>query len=171
MRVNIVVAMGLNHVIGVDNEMPWHLPQDLKHFKDTTMGYPMIMGRLTYESIGRPLPGRKTIVVTRDPSWVTHADVTVAHDLDAAFREAEVAAKRMGVGQVMVVGGAKIYQQTIERVDFLYVTEVHVSCEGDAYFPEVSPALWRETARQDFLDETPGSLSYSFVEYSKITNG
>ncbi len=166
-HISIIVAMAENRAIGVDNKLPWHLPQDLKHFKALTMGHPLVMGRLTYESIGRPLPGRKTIVLTRDSRWVGHESLIVAHELDDAVELAQREAKLMGVDEIMIVGGAKIYAQLIDRASNLYVTEVHTAVVGDAFFPEISRDIWTESNRQYFAPETPESLAYSFVEYEK----
>lgn len=167
MKLAVVVAMAENRVIGANNTLPWHLPEDLKRFKDITMGHPMIMGRLTFDSIGRALPGRKTIVVTRDPNWRGPEGVLVAHDLDSARKCAEVEAKSMGVERVMVVGGANIYVQLLPVCNELYVTEVHTSVDGDAVFPVITSSGWTELSREKFESEVPDSLAYSFVLYQK----
>lgn len=170
MELAIVVAMAENRVIGAENTLPWHLPEDLKRFKTITMGHPMIMGRLTFESIGRPLPGRITIVVTRNPDWKAPEGVFVATSLDSAIGIAEQEADNLGVNTVMVVGGAKIYEQVLEKCHRLYVTEVHTFVTGDAFFPPVSSTDWKEFTRQRFVSKAADSLSYSFVEYYKSTN-
>lgn len=170
MELAIVVAMAENRVIGVENTLPWRLPEDLKRFKAITMGHPMIMGRLTFESIGRPLPGRTTIVVTRNSGWKAPGGVLVAHNLDSAISLAEQEADNLGVNTVMVVGGAKVYEQTLAKCHRLYVTEVHTFVTGDAVFPPILSTDWKEFARQRFVSEAADSLNYSFVEYCKSGN-
>ena len=160
MTVVIVVAMGTNGVIGVDGDMPWHLPADLAHFKAVTLGYPMIMGRKTYESIGRPLPGRTTIVVTRQASW-TAAGVLVAAGFDQALQLA-----RGLDSQVFIVGGAQIYAEALSRgvVDQLIVTKIEATPVGDTYFPAIDWSDWTETERERFSDSTP---AFSIVTYRR----
>ncbi len=144
---DIVVAMADNGVIGRDGAMPWHLPTDLKRFKALTLGRPMVMGRRTFESIGRPLPGRQTIVVSRDPSFSPEG-VTVLADLDAALEAATAGAVAKGVASFVVAGGGVLYAATIHRADRLYVTRVAASPEGDTRFPAIDPALWMMTASE-----------------------
>jgi dihydrofolate reductase len=144
--VTVVVAIGRNGVIGADGDLPWPPTGDLKQFKALTMGHPLVMGRTTFESIGRPLPGRTSIVLTRDPSW--HADgVEVAHDLAAALATAAALDD-----EVFLIGGAQVYAAAIEAgvVDRMVVTHVDLSPEGDAWFPAVDWDAWRETAREAF---------------------
>lgn len=144
--VTIVVAIGRNGVIGADGDLPWPPTGDLKQFKALTVGHPLVMGRTTFESIGRPLPGRTSIVLTRDPSW--HADgVEVAHDLAAALATAAALDD-----EVFLIGGAQVYAAAIEAgvVDRMVVTHVDLSPEGDAWFPPVDWDAWRETAREAF---------------------
>lgn len=151
MSVSIVVAMGSNGVIGVNGGMPWHLPADLAHFKRVTLGHPMIMGRTTFESIGRPLPGRTTIVVTRQPDW--HADgVEVASSVDDAL-----ALARGLDDEVFVIGGAQIYAEALRlgAVDRLIVTHIDAAPEGDTYFPAVDWSVWAESSVEEFPDSTP----------------
>ncbi len=144
MTVAIVVAMGSDGVIGVDGDMPWHLPADLAHFKRVTLGHPMIMGRKTYESIGRPLPGRTTIVVTRQPDW-SAPGVEVA----ASFEDALALALSLDT-EVFIVGGAQIYAEALSRdvVDELIVTHIDASPDGDTYFPDLDWSEWSETATE-----------------------
>lgn len=167
MELAIVVAMSENRVIGADNALPWHLPEDLKRFKALTMGHPMIMGRLTYDSIGRPLPGRTTIVVTRDKSWPIPEGVLVANSLEEARGKAEREAERLGVNTIMVVGGANIYEQLLPECTRLYVTEVHTSVKGDAVFPELDASVWHESRREKILSQSAAKLYFSIVEYQK----
>lgn len=138
---DIVVAMAENGIIGRDGDMPWRLPTDLRHFKALTLGKPMVMGRRTFEAIGRPLPGRETIVVSRDPAFAPDG-VSVLSDLDAALETAGASAEAKGVASFVVAGGGVLYAATIGRADRLYVTRVAASPEGDTRFPPIDPALW-----------------------------
>lgn len=143
MTVTLVVAMGTNRVIGAEGGLPWRLPEDLAHFKALTLGHPMIMGRATYESIGRPLPGRTTIVITRQPDW-TAAGVETAASLDAALsRAAEID------DEVFVVGGGQVYTEALERglVDVMSVTRVAQAPDGDTWFPRLDWEAWAEIGR------------------------
>ncbi len=171
MELNIVVAMTDTGLIGVNNSLPWHLPEDLKQFKARTLGHPMIMGRLTYDSIGRPLPGRLTVVLTGNKDWNAPEGVRVAHTLDDALALAEACAEELGVAQIMIVGGARVYEQFLPKVKRLFVTEVHTQLEGDAYFPEIDRRIWVETSRQRYTSEGASALEYSFVEYLRRENG
>lgn len=143
MTVTLVVAMGANGVIGVDGGLPWRLSEDLAHFKQLTMGHPMVMGRRTFESIGRALPGRTTIVVTRDPDWSADG-VEVAPTIEAAIARAHEIDD-----EVFVVGGAQVYAQVLDAglVDLMCVTRVAVSPEGDTRFPKIDWMKWREVGR------------------------
>jgi dihydrofolate reductase len=138
--VTLVAAMGRNRVIGLDGDMPWHFSEDLAHFKRTTMGGVMIMGRKTFDSIGRPLPGRRSIVITRSAEW-SHDGVEVVHSLEDALALAGTAAP------VFVVGGGEIYAQSLAIADRLVLTEIDDEPSGDTYFPEWSRAEWTETSR------------------------
>ena len=161
MKISVIVAMADNGVIGNKNRLPWHLPADLKHFKATTMGKPIIMGRKTWESIGRPLPGRTNIVVTRDPDYVADGCVVV-HGIDAALAAAA------DDDEVMVIGGAEFYRQVLPRASTLYLTLVHDSFEGDAFFPELDGREWRELTREDFEPDADNPHAYSFVELERV---
>lgn len=144
-RVVVVAAYARNRVIGDHGEIPWHIPDDFAHFKAETLGHTLVMGRATWDSIGRPLPGRTTVVVTRDPAWTAgeHADVVrVAHSLEEAM---EVAAGLPG--DVVVAGGGEVYAQAMPLATHLVLTEVHAEPEGDAYFPEVDFSGWCEVRR------------------------
>lgn len=160
MALSIIVAMAHNNVIGVDNGLPWHLPADLKYFKTTTMGKPIIMGRKTFQSIGRPLPGRRNIVITRDKSW--HADgVEVVPSVEKAVEATE------GVQEAMVIGGAQIYGALMSFVNRLYITEIDKEILGDTYFPEIDPGEWAEVSRRRH-EASDGAPSYSFVVYERL---
>lgn len=157
-RMNLIVAMARNRVIGIDNTLPWHLPEDLKHFKNLTMGHHIIMGRKTYDSIGRPLPGRTTVIVSRDPDY-TMAGCLVAHSLAEAVRLCD------GDAEAFFVGGTSLYEQALPLADRLYITEIQADYEGDAHFPEFDPAHWRETARERHAGAA--GLGYDFVTYDR----
>jgi len=157
--VSVIAAMARNRVIGIDNTLPWRLSEDLKHFKALTMGHHIIMGRKTYESIGKPLPGRTTVIVTRDPAYQAAGCLT-AHSLDAAI------AACAGDAEVFFVGGAELYAQVLPRADRLYLTEIQADYVGDAWFPEFDRALWRESERRENVD--PEGLAYHFVTYQRL---
>ncbi|MCW3479791.1 dihydrofolate reductase [Neisseriaceae bacterium JH1-16] len=154
--VTLVVAMAENHVIGINNTLPWHLPEDLKHFKAVTLGKPVVMGRKTWDSIGRPLPGRRNIVVTRNADWSADG-AEVAHSLDEALALAGA------VEEVCVIGGAELYRQAIDGAGRLLVTEVGLTVAGDAFFPVIDRSRWQEATREAHQRED--GLSYAFVEY------
>lgn len=163
MKLALIVAQGLNRVIGHQNRLPWYLPEDLKYFKQVTLGKPVIMGRKTYESIGKPLPGRTNIVITRDAQW-SAPGVKVVASLQAAIELGEAQALIDGVDEAIVMGGAQIYEQALPLVDRLYLTQVEASPEGDAFFPPLDMTQWSELARNSFPGgETPGRYPYSFI--------
>ena len=145
-----VVAVARNRVIGRAGELPWRLPGDLRRFRDRTMGRPMLMGRKTFEAIGRALPGRETIVMTRDDAWRPPAGVHKAQSLAAALRCMDERARAMGVEEAMVVGGADIYAALLPFATEIHLTEVDLEPDGDALFPVLDARDWREHARQDF---------------------
>ncbi|PKU24606.1 dihydrofolate reductase [Telmatospirillum siberiense] len=152
---SLIVAAAANGVIGRDNQLPWHNPEDLRYFKRVTMGKPLVMGRKTHQSIGRPLPGRPNIVVTRDPAW-TAEGVHIAHSLEQAL---DMAGALAAGGEIMVIGGAELFNAALDQADRLYLTEVHRDYEGDVFFPMPDPASWREVSRE----EHPGDPAYGFV--------
>lgn len=154
MRIAIIAAMARHRVIGIRNTLPWHLPEDLQHFKRLTMGHHIIMGRKTYESIGRPLPGRTTVIVTRDAGFA-QAGCLVAASLEQALALCE------GDAEVFFVGGAQIYAQALTLADRLYLTEIDAEYEGDAWFPAFDRGQWRETARE--RHSSAAGLAYAFV--------
>ena len=139
---SLIAALGENRVIGVDNSMPWHLPGDFKYFKATTLGKPIIMGRKTWDSLGRPLPGRLNIVVSRQAGLVLEG-AEVYPSLEAAVLRAEAWAKEQGVDELMLIGGAQLYAQGLAQADRLYLTRVALSPEGDAWFPEFDVGQWK----------------------------
>ncbi|RMQ48430.1 Dihydrofolate reductase [Pseudomonas cichorii] len=138
---SLIAALGENRVIGVDNSMPWHLPGDFKYFKATTLGKPIIMGRKTWDSLGRPLPGRLNLVVSRQADLQLEG-AEVFSSLEAAVVRAEQWAQEQGVDEVMLIGGAQLYAQGLEQADRLYLTRVELSPEGDAWFPEFDVEHW-----------------------------
>jgi dihydrofolate reductase len=163
--VSLVVAAAANGVIGRENRMPWHLPEDLAHFKRLTLGHPVVMGRKTYESVvatlGKPLPGRTNIVVTRQAGFEAPGCI-VSPSLDAALaaaRETE---------EVFVIGGAEIYRLALERADRVYLTRIHAAFEGDTTFPALDPAYWRETAREDHPPAGARTLGFAFLRYDRV---
>jgi dihydrofolate reductase len=161
MRLSIVVAMAANRVIGRDNQLPWHLPADLKHFKQLTTGKPILMGRKTWESIGRPLPERTNIVITRDTGY-TAAGCVVVHSFDAALRAAG------HNDEVMVIGGSELYRQVLPQVTTIYLTRVHAEIEGDAVFPEIDASEWREVERTDCEPDEKNAYAYSFITLQRV---
>ena len=168
MRLVAVVAMGQNHCIGLDNRMPWHIPEDLAHFKALTMGKTVLMGRKTFESIlatlGRPLPGRPQMVLTRSSAWtpeVVGADpITRASSLADALEMA----RARGLDELMVIGGAEIYSQCMAQLDVIEATEIEASPEGDAFFPPLDPSQWVRTPGE--RGESKG-LAYTFVRHER----
>lgn len=141
MKLSLIVATDFNRLIGRGNAMPWHLPADLAHFKRVTMGRPVIMGRRTFESIGRPLPGRTNIVLSRDPAFAAEGCIVV-RGLDEAI------ARAGDIDEVFVIGGAMLYEEALPRADRLYLTIVEHEFEGDAWFPDWRSEEWREVARE-----------------------
>jgi dihydrofolate reductase len=164
----VIIAAAENGVIGRNNTLPWRLPEDLRYFKKVTLGKPIVMGRKTFESIGRPLPGRTNIVLTRNPGFQAEG-VRVVASIDDALRLAQDIAATDGVREVVVIGGAEIYKAAIPRADRLYITEVHAKVEGDAVLPQIEWQTWRETGRERFPAQDPNPYDYSFVVYERIT--
>ena len=160
MRVTLVAALGRNRVVGKGNRMPWHISEDLKRFKALTMGHPVVMGRKTFESIGKALPGRNNIVVSRSPDFDAPG-CRVVHSLEEALAAA------VGAAEVFVIGGAEIYALALPRANRLNFTEVDVCIDGDAYFPDFERSLWREVSREPHATEGPQRLRYAFVTYER----
>lgn len=165
-QIVFVVAVAENGVIGRDNAMPWHLKSDLKRFKAVTLNRPVIMGRKTYLSIGRPLPGRTNIVVTRDKKFQAPG-IVVATSLDAARDIALGDALRRFVTEIMVIGGADIFAQWLKKADRLEVTEVHDKPEGDTFLKPVDPAEWAEVARTRHSKADGDTADFSYVTYKR----
>lgn len=167
MRKALIVAMAQNRVIGRNNKLPWYLPGDLKYFKQATMGKPIIMGRKTWDSIGRPLPGRMNVVISRNPEWQAPAGTMAAKTLPEALTMAEAQAELDGGEEVMIIGGGQIYAEALPMVDRMYVTLVRADVDGDAFFPEVDWAEWEEMGREDFTASDNNPYDYSFVVYQR----
>lgn len=168
MKLSLIVALAENRVIGRDNKLPWYLPNDLKYFKQVTMGKPVVMGRKTYESIGRPLPGRVNIIITRQADYQppgANDSVKIVASLEAARELAESICLIDGQDEAMIIGGAEIYTQALDLVDRLYLTEVHAEVDGDACFPEFDRSKWEKVAGEDFSAEGPNPYDYSFNVY------
>lgn len=156
-RISAIAAMSKNRVIGRDNALPWHLPEDFKHFKRTTMGKPIIMGRKTYESLGRPLPGRANIVISRDPATIK-GDVIAVGSIEDAIKRATDIATADGVGEIFIIGGGQIFETTLPQTGRIYLTVIDQDYDGDSFFPALNMAEWTETARQDFTDPQTFSI-------------
>jgi dihydrofolate reductase len=162
----LVVAVAENGVIGGDNRLLWHLRTDLRHFRSLTLGRPVVMGRKTYDSIGRPLPGRETIILTRDPNFAAEG-VAVAHDLADAVRTAEEAAGRLGADAIMVAGGSEIFALALPLAARIHLTEVKAAPAGDRFFPPVDPKLFRETRRESHPAGPEDDHPFTFVDYER----
>ncbi|MCO4291435.1 dihydrofolate reductase [Solitalea sp. MAHUQ-68] len=160
MTLSIIVAKAENNVIGNNNTLIWHLPADLKYFKNLTTGNTIIMGRKTYDSIGKPLPNRRNIVISRNTD-LKIAGCEVVNSLDEALKMSG------NEEHVFIIGGAEIYKQALNKVDTLYITEVKSTFEGDAFLDEISPEIWHEVSREDHLADEKNKVNYSFVTYKR----
>lgn len=161
MRLNIIAAVASNGVVGRDNALPWRLSADLKHFKALTMGHHLLMGRRTFDSIGRALPGRVSVVITRDESFRGEGIIT-APSIERAM---EIASSDT---EAFVCGGAQIYQQTLHRADRMFITQVHADVEGDAFFPDFDDVReWKLTDREDFEADEKNDHAFSFLVYER----
>lgn len=164
--VAMIAAIGENFVIGADGEIPWRLPTDFAHFKRMTLGKPLIMGRKTFESIGRPLPGRTTLVVSRQAGYGPEG-VLVCRSLEAALERAQAIAARDGADAVMIGGGGEIYRQAMPWADLLHITHVAVAPEGDARFPTIDPATWEITLRHDIARGEKDNADFTVLTYAR----
>jgi len=160
--ISLIWGMDSNRLIGKENGLPWRLPADMAWFKKSTMGKPILMGRKTYESIGRPLPGRTNLILTRQAD-LNIEGCTVIHSIDEAL--AEVA----DAEEIMVMGGAEIYALLLEQADRLYITEIDGAFEGDAWFPDFDLSLWRESGREEHLPDEKNLYAYAFITMERIT--
>ncbi|AKQ44898.1 hypothetical protein TH63_03505 [Rufibacter radiotolerans] len=160
--IGIVVAISENRVIGKDNQLIWHLPEDLKHFKKLTMGHPMIMGRKTFEAIGKPLPGRTTVIVTRQPEYQAPEGGLVATSLEEALQQSLALDE-----QVLVIGGGEIYQQALPLAEVVYLTLVHESFDGDVFFPELDTEVWEVTDQEEHLADEKHAYPFTFFTFRR----
>ena len=160
--ITIIAAIASNNALGKDNDLIWYLPADLKRFKKVTSGHHILMGRKTFESIGKPLPNRTTVIITRNKDYKV-AGCIVVDSIEKAIEVAKAAA------QVFIIGGAQIYQQAMNSnlVDRLDITEVHHAFEADVYFPEITSEDWVQVSKEDFMADDKNKYAYSFVSYKK----
>jgi dihydrofolate reductase len=163
MKISLIVAMASNRAIGLDNKMPWHLSADLKKFKKITMGAPILMGRKTHESIGRALPGRTNIIVSRNPAYQPLAETgcLVFNDIEKALESCRE------FSEVFVIGGSDFYKSMLPVADTLYLTKIHQEFPGDTFFPELNDDQWREVEREDIHNDPDVDFSYSFLKLEK----
>jgi dihydrofolate reductase len=167
MKVALIVAAAINDVIGRDNQLPWHLPQDLKYFKAKTLGKPVIMGRKTYESIGRPLPGRPNIVVTRNQAWSAEGVSVVTSLADALALAGQLMEhQHEQLQEAMIIGGAEIYRSALPLANRIYLTRIELQVDGDAYFPQLNPQEWREVS--NLPGEGEGAVPHRFLVYERV---
>lgn len=158
MKKIIIAAVSLNNVIGKDGNIPWHSKEDFKHFKNTTMGYPLIMGRKTFESLGKPLPGREHLVVTRNSNYKTEFEkVKIFSSLDEAISFTE----KLNTEKIFIIGGGEIYKAAIKYADILIISRMKINVEGDTYFPPIKDDIWKITASDKFED-------FEVITYSRI---
>ena len=162
MFISLIVAAAENNAIGKKNQLLWHLPNDLKFFKNTTWGMPVIMGRKTFEAVNKTLPGRFNIVITRQQGW-NAADVIVTTDLNDAIKKAA----ETNCKEVFIIGGGEIYKQGIEIADKIYLTRVHAVLEGDTFFPVVDKNKWQLISNQDFTADEKHAFAYSFQTWKR----
>jgi dihydrofolate reductase len=160
MKISLIVAMASNRVIGLNNKMPWHLSADLKKFKKITLGSPILMGRKTFESIGRPLPGRTNIIISRNPAY-SQPGCLVFNDIDRALSSCA------GASEVFVIGGSDFYKSMLEVANTLYLTQINMDFQGDTFFPELAENQWIEVEREDVQDDPDAAFSYSFLKLEK----
>ena len=159
MIVSQIAAMSENHVIGKDNQLLWHMPNDLKHFKNTTSGHTVIMGRKTFDSVGRPLPKRRNIIITRQ--HITIEGCEVVNSIEAAL------ALCADEDEVFIVGGAEIYKQSLHLTDRVYLTIIHHQFDGDSFFPEINQNEWKEVSHENHPADDKNAFPYSFVTYER----
>ena len=159
MIISIIVAKSKNNVIGIHNQLPWHLPADLKYFKKVTFGHTVIMGRKTYESVGKPLPGRTNIVITRQADFNAEG-VIVGPSL-------ELALKNLKVDEVFILGGGEVFRQAMNQADKLFITDIDVELDGEVFFPEIDANLWSLESQEDHLKDEKNPYDYSFKVYKR----
>ena len=161
MKISLIVAMASNRTIGINNRLPWHLPADLRKFKKITMGSPILMGRKTYDSIGRPLPGRTNIIISRNQAF-QQSGCQVFNKIESAIESC------LHLPEVFVIGGSSFYECMLPMADTLYVTEVKQAFAGDTFFPEIQSEHWRETEREDINDDPDVDFNYSFIKLERV---
>ena len=159
--ITLVVAMGLNREIGVDNQLPWHLPKDLKHFKEITSGHPIIMGRKTYESIGKPLPNRTNIVISRKKDWFEEGILIVG-----SIKEAIKFGQKIDE-DIFIIGGGNIFEQTMDIADKLEVTEIKTNIEADTFFPKIDPKIWTKTDEICHEKDEKNNFDFCFQTFQR----
>ena len=164
----LIAAVARNGAIGAQNDLPWRLSSDLKRFKALTLGKPLVMGRKTFDSIGAPLPGRDTIVVTRDRSW-SHPGVALAGDIEGALELARRKARASGADEIIVAGGGEIFAATIGLAERLYITEVDLAPDADIRFPQIDKAHWREAKREPGVRGARDDAGFVFVDYVRAS--
>lgn len=162
MTISIIVAASENNVIGIENRLPWNLPADLQFFKNTTWGFPIIMGRKTFESMGRPLKGRQNIVITRQPDY-SHPGITVVPSIAAAIQAAE----EQDVNEIFITGGTEIFLQAFPLVSRIYLTRVHATIGGDAFFPEISPGEWELAFSEPHAADEKHAYAFTFQRWER----
>lgn len=162
MRISMIAAMANNRMIGRDNQMPWYLPADLKHFKATTLNKPIVMGRKTFESIGKALPDRRNYVLTRDPNW-QFENAHPIHQLEQAIAVEQA----HGTQELIIIGGGQLYQRFLPLADRLYLTLIHVDVEGDTQFPDYQHEDWQVTARQCYEADDKNPYRYEFIRLDR----
>lgn len=160
MKLSIIVAFDENRLIGNKNALPWHLPADLKHFKNITTGHHMIMGRKTFDSIGKPLPGRVSVIITRQNDYFAEGAVVV-NTIEEALEKCK------GQDEVFIIGGAQIFECTLKDATVLYITQIHHSFMGDTFFPEIKKEEWTEVSREDHEKDEKNPWAYSFIKYTR----
>jgi dihydrofolate reductase len=159
---SFIAAIGKNNELGKDNKLLWNMPADMKHFRETTNGHPVVMGRKTFESIGRPLPNRRNIIITRDPSY-THEGIEVVHSIDEAlilFKDIDE--------EVFNIGGATVYKETFDKADRLYITEIDSEFEADAFFPDIDESVWEKVSSEHHEKDENNPYGYTFIVYERI---
>lgn len=162
-KISLIVAIGQNNVMGNNNQLPWQMPADLAHFKKLTLDKPIIMGRNTFESIGKPLPGRKNIIITHNPNYKV--------DGTESFTSLELALESLkSQPEVMIIGGAKLFQNALTIADRIYLTKIDGNFSGDTFFPPIDPVLWREISREDHPPDEKNAYNYSFILLERKIN-
>ena len=161
MKISLIVAMASNRAIGLNGQMPWHLSADLKRFKQITMGHPIIMGRLTFEAIGKPLPGRINIIISRNPAYRAEGCVVVDNVEAAISHGCQLA------DEIFVIGGSTLYEATLPMANTLYITQINQDFEGDTFFPDFDRNHWAEVEHEDVANDVNVSFNYSFLKLTR----